>query len=179
MILRKWLAALGVAAALCSCRAEPAANASERTENRVAASPAPELAPAPPLPRTAPSGLDLVPLEIRSATGTHLFTVEVARTPDEQAQGLMFRTALAADEGMIFPFPRPRVASFWMRNTLIPLDMIFIRADGTIARIAANTVPHSEEGVSSGEPVAAVLEIRGGRAAELGIREGDRVTWQD
>jgi len=89
----------------------------------------------------------------------------------------MFRTSLAADEGMIFPFPRPRVASFWMRNTLIPLDMIFVRADGTIARIAANTIPHNEESVSSGEPVVAVLEIKGGRSAELGISEGDRVSW--
>jgi uncharacterized membrane protein (UPF0127 family) len=172
LTLRKLLAALGVAAALCSCRAEPAANLSQPVQNRAVAS-APDAA----APRTAPSGLDLVPLEIRSATGTHPFTVEVARTPDEQAQGLMFRGALAADEGMIFPFPRPRVASFWMRNTLIPLDMIFIRADGTIARIAAETVPHSEESVSSGEPVTAVLEIRGGRAAELGIGEGDRVSW--
>ena len=175
MTLRHLLAALGVAAALCSCRAEPAANLSQPVQNRAVAS-APDGA-APAAPRTAPSGLDLVPLEIRGATGTHPFTVEVARTPDEQAQGLMFRAALAADEGMIFPFPRPRVASFWMRNTLIPLDMIFIRADGTIARIAAETVPHSEESVSSGEPVAAVLEIRGGRSAELGISEGDRVTW--
>ena len=80
---------------------------------------------------------------------------------------------------MIFPFPQPRMASFWMRNTLIPLDMIFIRADGTIARIAAKTVPHSLEPVSSGEPVAAVLEIAGGRAAELGIGEGDRVSGRD
>jgi uncharacterized membrane protein (UPF0127 family) len=175
LTVRKLLAALGVAAALCSCRAEPAANVSQPVQNRAVASAAPA-APAAP-PRTAPSGLDLVPLEIRSATGTHPFTVEVARSPDEQAQGLMFRAALAADEGMIFPFPRPRVASFWMRNTLIPLDMIFIRADGTIARIAANTVPHSEESISSGEPVAAVLEIKGGRAAELGISEGDLVAW--
>ena len=167
---RKLLAALGIAAALCSCRAEPAASVSQPVQNRAVAS-------APAAPRTAPSGLDLVPLEIRGATGTHPFTVEVARSPDEQAQGLMFRATLAADEGMMFPFPRPRVASFWMRNTLIPLDMIFIRADGTIARIAANTVPHSEESVSSGEPVAAVLEIRGVRSAELGISEGDRVTW--
>jgi uncharacterized membrane protein (UPF0127 family) len=175
LILRRLLAAFCVAAALSSCRAESAANLSEPPQNRSAAS---VPAPAPQLPRTAPSGLYLVPLEIRSATGTHRFTVEVARTPDEQAQGLMFRETLAADEGMIFPFPRPRVASFWMRNTLIPLDMIFVRADGTIARVAANTVPHSEDGVSSGEPVAAVLEIRGGRAAELGITEGDRVTWE-
>ena len=175
-MLRHLPAALCVAAALCSCRAESAANLSQPIQNRAVAA-APDAA-APAAPRVAPSGLDLAPLEIRSATGTHRFTVEVARSPDEQAQGLMFRTSLAADEGMIFPFPRPRVASFWMRNTLIPLDMIFIRADGTIARIAANTVPHSEESVSSGEPVAAVLEIKGGRSAELGLSEGDRVSWQ-
>ena len=168
----KLLAAVSVAF-LFACRAEPAANVSQQSPNPAAVS---QATPEP--RRTAPSGLDLVPLEIRSATGTHRFNVEVARTSDQQAQGLMFRPTLAADEGMIFPFPSPRMASFWMRNTLIPLDMIFVRADGTIARIAANTVPHSEESVSSGEPVASVLEIKGGRAAELGIREGDRVSWQ-
>jgi uncharacterized membrane protein (UPF0127 family) len=125
----------------------------------------------------AESGLELVALEIASDGRTHRFIVEVARTPDQQARGLMFRRSLGADEGMIFPFEMPRPASFWMRNTLIPLDMIFIREDGTIARVAANTVPHSEESVTSGEPVASVLEIRGGRAAELGIGEGDRVSW--
>ncbi len=168
------LACACVAISLLACRAEPAATVSPPGQNRLAATTA---SPAAEAPRTAPSGLDLVPLEIRSATGTHHFTVEVARTPEQQGQGLMFRAALAADMGMIFPFPSPRMASFWMRNTLIPLDMIFIRADGTIARIAADTVPHSEESMSSGEPVAAVLEIKGGRAAELGIREGDRVSW--
>ena len=116
-------------------------------------------------------------LTIRSGPRSHRFTVEVARTPDEQSRGLMFREALRDDAGMIFPLDPPREASFWMKNTLIPLDMIFIRADRTIARIAANTVPHSLEPVSSGEPVAAVLELRGGRSAELGIREGDRVEW--
>ena len=169
------LAAFAVAAALLACRAESAANVSQPVQTRAAATEPASPAPAP--PRTSPAGLDLVPLEVRSATGTHRFTVEVARTPDQQAQGLMFRASLAADEGMIFPFPTLRPASFWMRNTLIPLDMIFIRADGTIARIAANTVPHSEESVTSGEPVAAVLEIKGGRAAELAISEGDRVSW--
>jgi uncharacterized membrane protein (UPF0127 family) len=89
----------------------------------------------------------------------------------------MFREKLGPGEGMLFPFPQPRPASFWMKNTLIPLDMLFIRADGTIARIAANTVPHSLDPVAVAEPVAAVLEIAGGRAAELGINEGDRVTW--
>jgi uncharacterized protein len=125
----------------------------------------------------APSGLQLAPLTIRSSNGTHRFTVEVARTPDEQATGLMNRQSLAPDAGMIFPFDQPQILTFWMKNTLIPLDMIFIRADGTIARIAANTTPQSLEPVSSGEPVAAVLELRGGRSAELGIREGDRVEW--
>jgi len=125
----------------------------------------------------APSGLQLASLTIRSSNGTHRFTVEVARTPDEQATGLMNRQSLAPDAGMIFPFDQPQILTFWMKNTLIPLDMIFIRADGTIARIAANTTPQSLEPVSSGEPVAAVLELRGGRSAELGIRQGDRVEW--
>ena len=89
----------------------------------------------------------------------------------------MYREALAPDRGMLFPYDPPQIASFWMKNTLIPLDIIFIRGDGTIARIAANTVPLSLEPVQSLEPVAAVLEIAGGRAAELGIEPGDRVEW--
>jgi uncharacterized membrane protein (UPF0127 family) len=89
----------------------------------------------------------------------------------------MHRQSLAPDRGMIFPYDQPRPASFWMKNTLIPLDMIFVRSDGTIARIAAETVPLSLEPVPSLEPVAAVLEIAGGRAAELGIQPGDRVRW--
>ena len=91
--------------------------------------------------------------------------------------GLMYRNALAPDRGMIFPFNPPRPASFWMRNTLIPLDMIFVRTDGSIANIAANTVPYSEEPVTSDGTVVAVLEIAGGRAAELGIKPGDKVKW--
>ena len=90
---------------------------------------------------------------------------------------MMFRRSIAPDRGMIFPYSPPQPVGFWMRNTFIPLDMIFIRADGTIARIATAT-PHSLESVSSPEPVVAVLEIGGGRAAELGIREGDRVSYR-
>ncbi len=90
----------------------------------------------------------------------------------------MFRKRIAPDGGMIFPMDPPRVASFWMRNTLVPLDMIFIRADGSIARIAAQTVPYSLDPVDSGEPVAAVLEIAGGRAAQLGIAADDKVAWR-
>jgi hypothetical protein len=125
----------------------------------------------------AESGLELIPLEIRSAGQVHHFTVEVARTEEEQAKGLMFRQSLAPDRGMIFPFVPPRAASFWMKNTFIPLDMVFVRADGTIARIADNTVPQSLDPVQVGEPVTAVLEIAGGRAAELGITESDKVSW--
>lgn len=124
------------------------------------------------------AGLSVVPLEIRTASGkTHSFNVEVARTESEQARGLMFRDSLAPDSGMIFPMDPPRPASFWMKNTVIPLDMIFVRPDGAIARIAAETVPHSLDPVESGEPVSAVLELAGGRAAELGIAEGDKVSW--
>jgi hypothetical protein len=113
-------------------------------------------------------------LTIHSANGDHHFTVEVAETPQQQERGLMFRRALDPDRGMIFPYAPPQEVGFWMKNTLIPLDMVFIRADGTIARIATAR-PLDETNVPSGEPVAMVLEIRGGRAAELGIREGDAV----
>jgi uncharacterized membrane protein (UPF0127 family) len=132
-----------------------------------------------PAARTAPSGLDLVALAIESHGRRHAFTVEMARTPAQQEQGLMNRRSLAPDAGMLFPFDPPRPASFWMRNTLIPLDMIFVRPDGSIARIAANNVPMSEAQISVAEPVTAVLELRGGRAAELGISAGDRVSWED
>ena len=124
----------------------------------------------------------LLPVTITGPGGTNVFKVEVAGTVEKQAQGLMYRTDLPRDGGMLFwPYPpgggAPRAASFWMKNTPTPLDIVFIRADGTIARIAENTIPFSETQVPSGEPVAAVLELVGGRAAELGIAEGDRVTW--
>ena len=89
----------------------------------------------------------------------------------------MQRTELAPDKGMIFPFDTPKFAAFWMRNTLIPLDMIFVRADGTIDRIAENTVPHDETPVASGGEVSAVLELAGGSAARLGIDESATVRW--
>ena len=123
-----------------------------------------------------------IPVTVTSANGSHVFNVEVARTPADQEKGLMYRTDLKPDGGMIFtPYPAeggpPRMASFWMKNTPTALDIIFIRPDGTIATIAENTVPFSEAPVASSEPVSAVLEIVGGRAAELGIAEGDKVTW--
>lgn len=123
-----------------------------------------------------------IALTISGPGGKHSFRVETAVTSAEQARGLMFRTTIPQDGGMLFaPYPGdggpPREASFWMKDTPSPLDIIFIRADGTIARIAENTTPFSETPVTSGEPVAAVLELRGGRTTELGIAEGDAVTW--
>jgi uncharacterized membrane protein (UPF0127 family) len=124
----------------------------------------------------AQSGLATAPLTIHSSHGDHRFTVEIARTAEQQMTGLMFRRALPANHGMIFPSDRPIMASFWMHNTLIPLDIIFVRADGTIARITT-AKPLDDSPVPAGEPVVAVLELRGGRASELGIRAGDRVDW--
>ena len=118
-----------------------------------------------------------IPLVIRSGAKAHRFTAEVAATQNEQFVGMMYRRSLAPDRGMLFPFPEEKVAGFWMLNTLIPLDMIFICADGTIARVAT-AEPQSLETVSSEVPVAAVLEIAGGRSAQLGIRAGDRVEFR-
>ena len=125
----------------------------------------------------AESGLAVIPLTVTSACGTHRFKVELAQSKFDQAKGLMFRTRLGPDEGMIFPLDPPRGASFWMRNTVIPLDLLFIAPDGTIANIAANARPYDETHLDSAGPVKAVLEIPGGRAAELGIAAGDRVEW--
>lgn len=123
------------------------------------------------------AGLDQVALCIKSGKKVHSFTVEVARTSQQQARGLMFRNELADTKGMIFPFPEARMASFWMKNTFIPLDIIFIREDGKIENIAAKTIPYSTIPVESTAPVVAVLELRGGLSAELGIKAGDVVRW--
>lgn len=127
----------------------------------------------------APSGLDLVPLTIKSGDKTHNFIVEIARSEEEQARGLMFRTELAPNKGMIFPFKAPRPANFWMKNTQISLDIIFVRSDGSIETIAAETTPYSLDGVPSNGPVWMVLELVGGRAAQLGLKPGDSVSWTD
>ena len=105
----------------------------------------------------------------------HLFQVEVAGNNAERAQGLMYRRSMAADRGMLFDFERVEPVSMWMQNTYLSLDMLFVRPDGTIARIAANTEPLSTRTIPSGEPVLAVLELNAGTAARLGIRAGDRI----
>lgn len=123
----------------------------------------------------ASAALQVEALRIVTSAGAKDFRVEVARTPEQQAKGLMFRTELAEDRGMLFPHPEPRELSMWMRNTYIPLDMVFIRRDGVVHRIAAMTEPLSEKVISSGGDVSAVLEIAGGAAERLGIAAGDRV----
>ena len=123
------------------------------------------------------SGLRVVPLKVTSVGKAHTFKVEVAATPQEQAKGLMFRTELGPDEGMIFPTDPPRRAAFWMRNTVIPLDIIFIGTDHKVLNIAANAVPYDETPLPSTGVAAGVLELAGGRAAELGIKPGDKVKW--
>jgi uncharacterized membrane protein (UPF0127 family) len=113
---------------------------------------------------------------IETADGEHSFTIEIADTPDERARGLMFRETMAADAGMLFDYGSDQEGvAFWMRNTPLPLDMIFIRADGTITQIAANTTPYSLEPIPSTEPVRFVLEVNAGVAAKLGIVPGARL----
>jgi uncharacterized membrane protein (UPF0127 family) len=114
-------------------------------------------------------------LTIKSGKNSHVFQIWTADTPARKAQGLMFVRGLAADRGMLFVNEAPRVASMWMKNTYIPLDMVFIDANGKIAEIHANTTPHSLEIVSSRKPVLAVLELAAGEAAKRGLKPGDRV----
>jgi uncharacterized protein len=116
------------------------------------------------------------PLSITVSAGeTHVFQIERARTSEEKARGLMHREALAPDAGMLFVYSKERRQSMWMKNTLIPLDMLFLRHDGRIAHIHERAVPGSLKTISSRGRVLAVLELRGGTVARLGIRTGDRV----
>jgi len=129
-------------------------------------------------PRIHPaSGLAVIPLTVVTARGPHVFQVEVAASEREQARGLMFRTAMGADEGMIFPMNPPRPAAFWMKNTVIGLDIIFIGADHKVLNIAANAVPYDETPLPSAGDAAGVLELNAGRAAQIGLKPGDKVSW--
>jgi len=115
-------------------------------------------------------------LAIVTGAGRHEFNVELALTPEQRGRGLMYRREMARDDGMLFDFgARYGRASMWMKNTYIPLDMLFIKSDGEIESIAERTTPHSLEAVSSRGPVRYVLELNGGTAARLNIRPGDRV----
>ena len=112
-------------------------------------------------------------LVLHSSTGDYSFNVEVVDTDATRAQGLMYRTELADDVGMLFDFKAEREVSFWMRNTFIPLDMIFVGADGVVKNIHVNAVPHDVTGIPSEGPVQFVLEIPGGRSVEIGLKPGD------
>src|SRR5512143_1689854 len=114
-------------------------------------------------------------LEIASKTGVHVFSVEIAENDAERAKGLMYRRELPEGRGMLFDFHRDQEVSFWMQNTYIPLDMIFIRGDGRILRIEENTEPLSTRMIPSRGAVRAVLEVIGGTSRKLGIAPGDRV----
>jgi hypothetical protein len=118
---------------------------------------------------------EVQPLEIVTRSGVHVFTVEIAKTDEERATGLMYRKELAEGRGMLFDFSPEQPVSMWMKNTFIPLDMIFISSDGRILRIAENTEPQSEKIISSGGLAKGVLEVIGGTARKYGIQAGDRV----
>jgi uncharacterized membrane protein (UPF0127 family) len=115
------------------------------------------------------------PLTIDTGQGSRAFTVELATTPDEMQVGLMFRQSLEPDAGMLFVYPSDQQVAFWMKNTVIPLDMLFIASDGHIRRIVERTVPLSTIPIPSVDQVRAVLEVNGGTAARLGIKTGDVV----
>lgn len=156
-------ALLCLAACLAACSPQPAAEATPAAETETTA-------------RHPVSGLAVVPLTVTSATGTHRFRVEVAATPAEQQKGMMFRTAMGPDEGMIFPNSVPQVRSFWMKNTVIPLDIIYIGPDRRVLNIVSG-VPYSTESLPSAGPVINVLELVAGRSQQLGIKPGDAVSW--
>ncbi len=124
----------------------------------------------------AQSGHRIQDLQIVTRDGReHRFRIEIADNAAARRRGLMFRKSLAPDAGMLFDFKTPQHVSFWMKNTLIPLDMLFLDSDGYIINLAPNVPPLSDTNIPSGGVVRAVLEIRGGRSAELGIEPGDRV----
>ncbi len=118
-------------------------------------------------------------LVIETGSGPLRLDVEIARTREQRSRGLMFRTALDADSGMIFLYERPREISMWMKNTILSLDMLFIAEDGRITRIVANTIPMSEATIPSRGPVRAVLELLAGAAKRLAIKPGDHVRLDD
>jgi len=136
---------------------------------------------APPAPvqdaRHPVSGLRVLDLVVVRGTKRIPFKVELADTPEAQARGLMFRQTLGDFEGMIFPSDIPEPRSFWMKNTPLSLDIIFIGPDGRILNIAANAVPYSLDSVSSNGNASGVLELRAGRAKALGIVPGDKVEY--
>ena len=129
-------------------------------------------------PAVAKMRQDKLTIEPADGGPARTFTIELASTEAEKSLGLMYRSTLRDDEGMLFPYGQERLITMWMRNTYISLDMIFIHSDGTIARIEERTEPLSDRVISSAKPVSAVLEISGGGAQRLGIKPGDKVRYK-
>lgn len=165
-MVKNWLMA-GMAGAAMLAACSPGEGATARAQAPAAATAA----------RHPVSGLEVIDLVVERGGKKIPFKVELAASPEAQARGLMFRTELGDFEGMIFPSGTPQPRSFWMKNTPLSLDIIFIGPDGRIVNIAADTVPYSLESVSSKGPASAVLELRAGRAKALGIVPGDRVVF--
>jgi uncharacterized protein len=115
-------------------------------------------------------------LSVATKDGVREFSVEVATTPQQHAQGLMFRRKMPADSGMVFVYRQAQPISMWMKNTMIPLDMVFINGSGAITKIVERTIPMSQEIIASGGSVKSVLELNGGTASRLGLKAGDRVS---
>ncbi|MCE7796206.1 DUF192 domain-containing protein [Sphingobium sufflavum] len=157
------LSALALSLLLCGCRG--ASGPQEDGANGAAA-------------QSGATARSTVPLRVATTGGTRAFTMEVAVTAAEQEQGLMHRADLPQGHGMLFPFTLPRTASFWMKDTPLPLDLLFIRPDGTVAAVLHGK-PQDLHPLSAGEPVSAVAEIGAGEAARLGIAANDRVEWGD
>jgi uncharacterized membrane protein (UPF0127 family) len=174
-----WNKAASLALLIAAVGCSPLAAGSSTAQSSNGQAQAGAASPAAPasLPVHPVSGLTVVPLTVTTAGGVRVFKVEVAATFGEQERGLMFRTAMGEDEGMIFPMDPPRRTAFWMKNTVIPLDIIFIGADHKVLNVAANAVPYDPTPLPSTGDAAAVLELVGGRAAAIGLKAGDTVGW--
>lgn len=170
--MNKWLVA-GMAGAAMLAACSPGESGTARAQAPAAAN-----ATAQQSARHPVSGLQVIDLEVDRGGKKLAFKVELAASPEAQSRGLMFRTALGDNEGMLFPSAVPEPRSFWMKNTPLSLDIIFVGPDGRIANIAADTVPYSLDSVISEGPASAVLELRAGRAKALGIVPGDRVIYK-
>lgn len=169
---------------LVSCSTMPSTQDSTAIESRPASSSTVRTAPNSSMGSSVSSSANssmgqILPLTASFRVADQVIKLEVARTPDEQAMGLMYRTSLGDDRGMLFPFNPPRPTQFWMKNTLIPLDMLFLR-NGVIRSISANVPPCQADPCPSygsrSENIDQVIELRAGRAAELNLKVGDRIT---
>ncbi len=123
----------------------------------------------------AQAAFERTTLDIETAQGRQPFNIELALTPAQQSQGLMFRRKMAADAGMLFFHQRETAATMWMRNTILPLDMLFVASDGQVVHIVERTVPQSLTTISAGRPVRAVLELNAGTVRRLAVKSGDRL----